>query len=225
MKFGIFMPRRGKLGISSKSKLKSAYLAVVLRCKRGISRPWHTKSVLGLAPRPSPISVRSEVVFNLVQLRLYCRWSGQRHDSAMIKQNVKRFTPRAILARAAARREEARAKSRAVKAPADAVLLAAELIGSDGLGKGGVVGYLSWVARNYPKTFARLLVQVLVLEARQGSRKRPPRVASLRTVDMISSDLSVGPLCRIAVKEPRTFAKLLGQVMVLQERQGPERAD
>jgi hypothetical protein len=46
----------------------------------------------------------------------------------------------------------------------DAILLAAEAVGEDGAGKGGLTGYLGLLARSEPKAFAALLGRVLPLQ-------------------------------------------------------------
>lgn len=46
----------------------------------------------------------------------------------------------------------------------DAILTAAELVGSDGEGKDGVVGYLTMVAKSDVKAFAALLGKVLPMQ-------------------------------------------------------------
>ena len=43
----------------------------------------------------------------------------------------------------------------------DAIIAAAEIIGEDGKGKDGLVGYLVNVARKHPKVYCRLLARVL----------------------------------------------------------------
>lgn len=46
----------------------------------------------------------------------------------------------------------------------DAILAAAENVGSDRQGKGGLTGYLEFLARDEPKTFGALLGRVLPLQ-------------------------------------------------------------
>jgi hypothetical protein len=43
----------------------------------------------------------------------------------------------------------------------DPVLMAAEQVGEDGRGKGGLVGYFMRLAVRYPRVFANLLARVL----------------------------------------------------------------
>lgn len=46
----------------------------------------------------------------------------------------------------------------------DAILKAAEVTGSDGAGKGKLVGYLTFLAKGEPKAFAALLGKVLPMQ-------------------------------------------------------------
>jgi len=46
----------------------------------------------------------------------------------------------------------------------EAIIKAAEQVGSDGQGKGSLVGYCVFLARNQPKAFASLLGRVLPLQ-------------------------------------------------------------
>lgn len=43
----------------------------------------------------------------------------------------------------------------------DAVITAAEIVGEDGKGRGALVGYVTMLARNEPKTFAQLLIKLM----------------------------------------------------------------
>lgn len=46
----------------------------------------------------------------------------------------------------------------------DAILKAAETVGSDGAGKGKLTGYLTFLAKSEPKAFAGLLGKVLPMQ-------------------------------------------------------------
>jgi hypothetical protein len=52
----------------------------------------------------------------------------------------------------------------------EAILLAAERVGKD-KGTGGLVGYLSVIAREHPALFVRLLEKVLACEAAQNEER------------------------------------------------------
>jgi hypothetical protein len=53
----------------------------------------------------------------------------------------------------------------------DAILMAAEAIGHPGEGgKGELAGYLTWAATYHPRSFARLLGQLLELESDEHGR-------------------------------------------------------
>src|SRR6266404_1843607 len=52
----------------------------------------------------------------------------------------------------------------------DAILVAAEQVGEDGKGKGGLVGYLKRVAKKDPKAFCSLLGRVLPLQVQVESK-------------------------------------------------------
>ena len=45
----------------------------------------------------------------------------------------------------------------------DAIVMAAQLVGEDRKGKNGLVGYLKWMAKNEPKSFAALMGRVIPL--------------------------------------------------------------
>lgn len=48
------------------------------------------------------------------------------------------------------------------------IIDAAVTVGSDGKGKGGLVGYLTMLARKYPKAYSSLLARVLPLQVSGG---------------------------------------------------------
>lgn len=61
------------------------------------------------------------------------------------------------------------------KAPAllkEATLMAAELVGSDGKGKDGLVGYLKFIAQKHPASFTTLLNKILPMQL-VGDKDRP----------------------------------------------------
>ena len=60
-----------------------------------------------------------------------------------------------------------KARLKMTQATCDAIRGAAAAIGSDGVGEGGLVGYLEWLAVNRPRAFLRLLGQALVFEEKQ----------------------------------------------------------
>ena len=55
----------------------------------------------------------------------------------------------------------------------DAILAAAESVGSDGRGRDGLVGYFMRLAK-HPKIFVKLLLRILSLEAKQPPVTEPP---------------------------------------------------
>jgi hypothetical protein len=68
-----------------------------------------------------------------------------------------------------------KAGTRNVMTPAfkDAIIQAAEEHGRDGNGLGGFVGYLRFLAVDYPRAFAGLLAKQLRAEARAQGKRRP----------------------------------------------------
>jgi hypothetical protein len=50
----------------------------------------------------------------------------------------------------------------------EAIVMAAEAVGSDGAGKNGVVGYCEHLARNEPKAFAALMGKTIPLQVQGG---------------------------------------------------------
>ncbi len=46
----------------------------------------------------------------------------------------------------------------------ESILMAAERLGEDGRGKGGLVGYMCCVAKNQPRAFVRLVCRILKTE-------------------------------------------------------------
>jgi hypothetical protein len=60
---------------------------------------------------------------------------------------------------------------------AEAIVVAAVKVGSDGRGKGGLVGYLQMLAQRYPKNFARLLPKIPQFE--WNAEASPPRMMTL----------------------------------------------
>jgi hypothetical protein len=68
----------------------------------------------------------------------------------------------------------------------EAIISAAAQVGEDGLGKGGLVGYLVRIARTEPKLFANLLVRVLPY---QSTSEEEPRGVSYETREEIEEEL------------------------------------
>jgi hypothetical protein len=66
----------------------------------------------------------------------------------------------------------------------DAILLAAEAIGSDGNGTDGLMGYLKWLANDHPKYYVNLLARVVPLHMTVEHEKR-----ELRTPEEIAASL------------------------------------
>ncbi|MDB5177531.1 MAG: hypothetical protein JWN75_1199 [Candidatus Saccharibacteria bacterium] len=64
---------------------------------------------------------------------------------------------------------EAQAKRRQSRLLKDAILEAAEKVGMDGEGQDGLVGYLMFLAKVQPKSFAPLLARVMPLQIAGGS--------------------------------------------------------
>lgn len=56
------------------------------------------------------------------------------------------------------------ARNRVTRVLKELILIAADVTGSDGKGKDGAVGYLSWLARKEPAVFGNLLGKVLPLQ-------------------------------------------------------------
>jgi hypothetical protein len=80
-----------------------------------------------------------------------------------------------------------RLQNKTPKTVGEAVVFAAADVGEDGLGKGGLVGYLRRMARTEPKIFAPLLVRVLANPITVEDNDRPERV--FRTAEEIRGEL------------------------------------
>jgi hypothetical protein len=80
-----------------------------------------------------------------------------------------------------------RLQNRTPKTVGEAVVFAAAEVGEDGLGKGGLVGYLCRIARTEPKSFAALLVRVLADQLTGEDNDRPERV--FQTAEEIREEL------------------------------------
>lgn len=76
--------------------------------------------------------------------------------------------------------------NRTTAALKDAILLAAEDVGSDRKGTGGLRGYLRFLARHEPKAFAALLGKVLPLQV-VGPGPNGEHAATVR-VEFVSAD-------------------------------------
>jgi hypothetical protein len=117
-----------------------------------------------------------------------------------------------------------------------ALLEASYLVGYDGNGKNGVVGYLAWVAKGNPRAFLNLLGNILILqegtppdeprltieEINQGVReyieltgkrphteRQPDQVDSRSPWAWTGRNYPVGPLMHHAIAEPKVFCELL----------------
>jgi hypothetical protein len=123
----------------------------------------------------------------------------------------------------------------------ESLIEAAHRIGADGGGKGGLVGYFSWVATCHPKVYASMLLgAVHALELAEAAtpvrlRSTPEEIDGLirdsigkksaQREAISDEDRSsapwawtglgdpVGPLMDLAVRKPRTFCKLLAAVL------------
>jgi len=67
----------------------------------------------------------------------------------------------------------------------DAIILAAEEVGSDGNGEGGLMGYLKWLANDHPKYYVNLLARVVPLHMTVETERK-----TLRTPEEIKQALS-----------------------------------
>jgi len=67
----------------------------------------------------------------------------------------------------------------------DAILLAAEVIGEDGEGKDGLLGYLKWLANDHPKYFVNLMARMVPLHLQVETEKK-----ALRSPEEIHAALS-----------------------------------
>jgi hypothetical protein len=68
----------------------------------------------------------------------------------------------------------------------DAIVGAAEELGSDGKGKGGLQGYMKFLVREEPKTFGMLIRAVIPTQI--NATVRPPRV--YRSADEIKAEMT-----------------------------------
>ena len=68
----------------------------------------------------------------------------------------------------------------------DAILYAAQKVGEDGKGLNGLVGFLTRIARNDPKTFASLLARVIPLHVTSTSTAE----VTYRSVDEVKAELA-----------------------------------
>jgi hypothetical protein len=119
------------------------------------------------------------------------------------------------------------------RATRQTLLDVASCVGSDGNGAGGLVGYLTWLAKRHPKIFLRQLGRLLVLEATEKSlphcadetptafernetlrkqtkeflRRRPPADPAL-----------FENLVHLSVEAPESFAQMLGAALLTPPR-------
>lgn len=73
----------------------------------------------------------------------------------------------------------------------EAILGAATTAGSDGKGKGGLMGYCTFLAREEPKAFAQLLGKVLPMQI-TGEDGGPIRVTQVQLVPLTADGDSAG---------------------------------
>jgi hypothetical protein len=109
-------------------------------------------------------------------------------------------------------------------------------VGEDGSGKGGVVGYFSWVAECHPRSYAKMLVSVLSMELADPDSSEEPLAPSEENDQRIREYIGlkgrnrtntvqpksqsrktwtgqpfpVGGLMQLAVEHPKEFCTLLG---------------
>ena len=77
-----------------------------------------------------------------------------------------------------------------VRTFADAVIYAAEQVGEDGLGKNGLTGYLTHLARFYPKIFVTLLARLIADPTLEIDReKAPAKSKEFKTLEEVREEL------------------------------------
>jgi len=109
----------------------------------------------------------------------------------------------------------------------------AERLGSDGRGRGGLIGYMMFLGRERPAQFARLLYKVFNAMVPR-KRSRTPAAGSaaqdnnflaealLAAAERLGSDNrgkdgAVGYLTFLATNRPKQFVRLFGPLMMIQE--------
>lgn len=65
----------------------------------------------------------------------------------------------------------------------DAIVLAAQAVGSDGKGKDGVTGYCEHLARNEPKAFAALMGRTIPTQIAGVGEDGEPTEITIRVID------------------------------------------
>lgn len=97
-----------------------------------------------------------------------------------------------------------------------AVMAAADRVGVDGMGIGGVVGYLRYLARYYPGSYCKLLCRMIDLQAvypersnRSSDQLDADLRQSIRTDGQQSDDALTDELIIMAIKEPEAFSAAL----------------
>lgn len=100
-----------------------------------------------------------------------------------------------------------------------AVLAAADRVGMDGMGEGGIVGYLCYLALQYPAAYCKLLCRIIDIE--EVYPERSSRTAdqldadigqSIRT-DCQQSDALIAEMTIMAIKEPGTFGTAIAALL------------
>jgi hypothetical protein len=101
-----------------------------------------------------------------------------------------------------------------------AVMAVADRVGMFGMGEGGLVGYLRYLARQYPPAYCKLLCRLMDIQ-----EAYPERFShtvdqldvglrqSIRTDNQQSEDALTDELIVMAIKEPEAFSVALGALV------------
>ena len=71
----------------------------------------------------------------------------------------------------------------------EGIVQAAARVGSDGRGKNGFVGYLTYLARRHPTVFAGLIAKVIPLQLAARVDHRVTEVTTYKTVAEVKAEL------------------------------------
>jgi hypothetical protein len=101
-----------------------------------------------------------------------------------------------------------------------AVMAVAGRVGMFGMGEGGLVGYLRYLARQYPAAYCKLLCRLMDIQQAYPERfshnPDQPDVGlrqSIRTDNKQFEDALIDGLIVMAIKEPEAFSEALGALL------------
>jgi hypothetical protein len=101
-----------------------------------------------------------------------------------------------------------------------AVMAVAGRVGMFGMGEGGLVGYLRYLARQYPAAYCKLLCRLMDIQQAYPERfsHNPDQLdvgfrQSIRIDNKKSEDALIDGLIVMAIKEPEAFSKALAALL------------